>query len=343
MFNQNKINKMKKIITFLLIACYIFTGCEKEDPPAKFIEDPADKAGNLLVINNSGKRLVLYKGEVAQRKISSASSDYLVNLSNPTEGAVEMSLYDYEDVKDDINNPPLEKVFKKWKVPLSNSTEVSRQVTWHVGATNENSNSGTLKLKYYAYSGFDGYNVDIHLNGKTGAKIATLKPGDQDRQIGLDYGSYTLSYHYWSSDQNTADGVVNIGWMDSQMIDSEEVSFWVVLNAGRSETTIVVNHQGTDAGQVLYGKIKVKNNKNYPINIWADGKLIEEVCYLVDGNTDNLSVINAKDEYTYILPVITEDATIEEYTIKATNLAGEFIFEEDVVITADETLLWEVD
>ncbi len=334
---------MKKILTFMLFVACLFS-CKKDDPEAKFVEDPADKAGNLLIINNSGQRLVLYKGEVAERKISSASSDYLVKLANPSEAAVEMSLYLYDDVKGDMNNPPLDKVFKKWKVPLSKGTEVSRQVTWHVGATNDNSNSGTLKLKYYAYAGLEGYNVDVHLNGKTGAKIASLKPGDQDRQIGLDYGSYTLSYHYWSSDQNTADGVKDNGWMNSQTIDGEDVSFWVVLNAGRSESTTVINHMGTDAGQVLYGKIKVNNNKNYPVQIWINGKLIEEVCYLVDGNTDNLSVINMQDTYTYILPITTKDATTEEYTLKVSRLSNEEVQEATkITITADKTLIWEVE
>lgn len=251
-------------------------------------------------------------------------------------------MYDYEVVKDDINNPPVEKVFKKWKVPLSEGTSLSDQVTWHVGADNQETSSGTLKLKYYAYSGFEGYNVDIHLNNQTGAKIASMKPGDQDKQIGLDYGAYTLHYHYWTSDQNTASGMEDHGWMETQTIDDEEVAFWVVLNAGRPETSMIVYHKGSKTNNLLYGKIQVKNNLAYPVNIWANGRLIEEVCYLVGANTDALSVINAKDEYTYILPMSDEKADIATYTIKATNLSGELIREENVKVTADQTIRWEV-
>ncbi|TAJ11840.1 hypothetical protein DMA11_15385 [Marinilabiliaceae bacterium JC017] len=333
---------MNRILSVLILLAMAFAGCEKDDPPAKFVADPSDAAGNLLIINNSNKRLVLYKEEVPIRKISSSSSDFLINIPNAAEGAVELSLYDYELVKDDINNPPTENVFKKWKVPLSKGTALSDQVTWHVGATNQDSNSGTLKLKYYSYSGSNGYNVDVYLNSQTGARIASLKPGDQDKQIGLDYGAYTLHYHYWSSDQNTASGIEDHGWMDNQTIDDEEVSFWVVLNAGRSESSIVVNHKGTDAGLVYYGKLNVKNNTNNPVNIWANGNLIEEVCYLVGGNTDALSLISGKGEYTYILPITTEDANATTYSLKATTLDGKFIQESDVEIVADETASWNV-
>jgi len=334
---------MNRLLTCLFVLSLVFTGCEKDDPPAEFVADAADVAGNLLIINNSNKRLVLYKEEVPIRKLSSSSTDYLVNVPNATEAAIELSLYDYELVKDDINNPPVDKVFKKWKVPLSKGTALTDQVTWHVGADNQDSNSGTLKLKYYAYSGHEGYNVDIHLNSRTGAKIASMKPGDQDKQIGLDYGAYTLHYHYWASDQNTASGIEDKGWMENQTIDNEEVAFWVVLNAGRSETSIVVNQKGTDAGQVLYGKLQVKNNTNSPVNIWANGRLIEEVCYLVGGNTDALSVINAKDEYIYILPITTEDATSTTYSIKATTLSGTTLQEGDVEVVGDETTIWKVE
>lgn len=330
---------MKKLIAILSIALLVFVSCEKEDPKPEFKEDPSDNAGNLLIMNNSSLRLALYKDGVRLRYISHSSSDYLVNIPNPQEDAIELELYDYEDVKDDPNNPPIDKVFKKWKVPLSNSTETARQVTWHVGPKSEKSNSGTLKLKYYA--GTDFY-VDVHLNGQTGAKVATLKGGDQDKTVGLDYGAYTLAYHYWESDPNTADGVKYVGWTEDITIDDEQVKFWIILNDGAQEFTSVVTHMGTDAGQVAYGKLLVKNDKHEPIQIWANGKLIEEVCYLRDGNVDALSIINMSGSYSYILPMTPESAESTEYTVKATNLSGGFIVEENIAVYADSTVSWAV-
>jgi hypothetical protein len=332
---------MRKLL-FLFVVATLLGACEKEDPPAVFQADQSADAGNLLIINNSNKRLVLYKDEVPMKKISSSSTDFLVNVPTQDGVAVELSLYDWEDVVGDINNPPLDQVFKKWKISLANSTALSNQVTWHVSDKSEYSTMATIFFNYYA--GTD-YSADVFLNGQTGAKLMTLAPGQQYRKIGLDYGNHTLSYHYWLSDQNTADATQDIGWIEKQTINGEEGDIWLILNENRSEMTMVVPHYGsTISDQVKYGNLKIINDKSHPVQIYVGQKLIEGVCYLEDGSTKNLSTIAGQESYTFVMPITDEDAQSVELNLRAVHLTnGNAVKEEKVVVTADETLTWTVD
>jgi hypothetical protein len=335
---------MKKLLFLFAIAAFL-GACEKDDPPAEFQADPAADAGTLLIINNSKKRLVLYKDEVPQKKITSSSSDYLVNLPTTDGEAVELSLYDWEDVQGDINNPPLELVFKKWKVSLANSTAVSDQATWHVSASSQYSTMATILFNYYA--GTENH-VDVFLDGQTGAKLMTLKPGQQYRKIGLDYGNHTLAYHYWLSDQNTADASNEIGWIEKQSINGKEGNIWLVLNENRSEMTMVVPHYGSDISniKVKYGTLKVFNNTGDPVQIYANGDLIEYECYLEEGSPKNLSTIYAGDNYPFVMPVSDGEEEVDSvsYNIKALHLTnGNTLKSEEVYVKVGETLNWVVE
>ena len=332
---------MKKLLYLVAIAATMMA-CEKEDPPATFQADPSADAGNLLIVNNSEKRLVLYKDEVPQRKIPSTSTDYLVNLDTEDGKAVELALYDWELVEGDINNPPIGSAFKKWKVSLANSTAVSDQVTWHVSKSSEYSTMATIYFNYY--SGTE-YHADVFLDGQTGAKLMTLKPGQQYRKIGLDYGNHTLAYHYWHSDQNTADAVDESGnWIEKQTINGEKGDIWLVLNENRSEMTMVVPHFGTDVTDfVKYGNLKIENDKTHPIQVYIGQKLIESEVYLEEGNTKNLSTIAGMESYEYVMPITDEEVDSVEYNLRAVHLtSGNPVKEEKVTVHADSTVVWTV-
>lgn len=335
---------MKKLLFLFAIAAFL-GACEKEDPPAVFQADPSADAGNLLIINNSEKRLVLYKDEIPQKKIPSTSTDFLVNLDTEDGKAIELALYDWELVEGDINNPPLDGAFKKWKVALANSTAVSDQSTWHVSKSSEYSTMATIFFNYY--SGTENH-VDVFLDGKTGAKLMTLKPGQQYRKIGLDYGNHTLAYHYWHSDQNTADASNEVGWIEKQTINGNEGNIWLVLNENRNEMTMVVPHYGstiTDS-DVMYGNLRIENKTANPIQIYANGDLIEYECYLEEGSPKNLSTIMTEDEYTYVMPVSSGDEKVDSvsYNIRAQHLTnGTTLKSEEVYVKAGETLNWIVE
>ncbi|MGM0375638.1 MAG: hypothetical protein ACQEQ0_02580 [Bacteroidota bacterium] len=333
---------MKKIL--LLLAIVVLTGaCEKDDPPPKFDADKPADAGNLLIINNANRRLVLYKDEVPMKKIPSSSSDFLVNLQNSDGQAVELALYEWEDVEGDINNPPLDMVFKKWKVSLANSTAVSDQVTWHVSDKSEHSTMATIYFNYYA--GSTDYHADVFLNGRNGAKLMSLAPGQQYRKIGLDYGTHTLAYHYWHSDQNTADASEDIGWIEEQTINGDEGEIWLVLNENREEVTMVVPHFGNDlTDHVKYGNLKVVNDKTHPVQVYVGQQLIESVCYLEDGNVKNLSTIAGQEAYTFVMPITDEETDTVEYNLRAMHpTTGNAVKEEKVTVHAEETLTWTIE
>lgn len=340
---------MKKFLLLFAIAAFL-GACEKEDPPAEFQADPSADAGNLLVINNSNKRLVLYKDGLPLKKIPNSSSDYLVKVNTQEGEAEEFSLYDWENVRGDINNPDPSQVFKKWKVALSTSTTLSERVTWHVSPSTEHTSLATINFNYY---GGTPYSADVYLNGKNGAKLMSLSPGQQYRKIGLDYGNHTLAYHYWYSDPGNADGVEDIGWIEKHTINGEENDIWLVLNDNRSDITMIVPHNDAQVGeQFLYGNLEVENRTGEPVVVHANGQLIENMIYFPDGNAKNLSTIDHAGKQNYVIPIVPADQEPEvdeneeevpqsvSINLMAKNLSGETIKEETLVIAVDETVIW---
>ena len=90
---------MKRVVLFLSFTSLIFLGsCDwlEQDPAKDFVPDDPDPSGNLLIINNSTERLVLYKDEYMVKKIPASATDYLVYIPNPNESTIELDLYLWE-------------------------------------------------------------------------------------------------------------------------------------------------------------------------------------------------------------------------------------------------------
>ncbi|MBN1599644.1 MAG: hypothetical protein JW894_15220 [Bacteroidales bacterium] len=330
------------LLTF--VSLILASSCElfQDEPPRDFVPDEPDAAGNLLIINNSNERLVLYKDEYIVKRIPASATDYLVNIPNPNEGTVELVLYLWEDVKDDPNNPPLDKVFKKWLVPLANSTDVEDRATWHISGASQYTTVATINFSYYG--GTDEF-VDIYLNSRTGAKIMTMMPGQQYKKVGVDYGNYTLHYLYWFSDQNDAQGFEELGWIETEMINGSEEPIWLVLNESRKDVTVIVPHLGAlqNTG-TKYGNVRITNRMSYPVQIYAGDKLIEDVCYLEGGIARNLSTIDNDGTYTFILPIYEEEAIETDYILSAKHITNGTVVEtETITVVAEETVDWIVD
>ena len=337
---------MKRVLVYLSFLSMIFMGsCElfQEDPPKDFVPDSPDPSGNLLIINNSTQRLVLYKDEYIVKKIPASATDFLVYIPNPNESTIELDMYLWEDVMPDPNNPDPVKVFKKWLVPLSNSTNVEERATWHISGASQYTNVATLNLSYYG--GTDEF-VDVYLNSRTGAKIMSLMPGQQDKKVGIDYGNYTLHYLYWFSDQNNNEAFEELGWIESQIIDGEEYPVWLVLNENRKDITIIVPHLGAaQSSGMKYGNLTITNMTPEPVQIYAGDKLIEDVCFLENGLPENLSTIDRYGSYTFIMPVYGGEGVLDEdYILSAKHLTNATTIETAAVtVTADETVEWIVD
>ncbi len=335
---------MKRILFYLSFLSLIFmSSCElfEQDPPKDFVPSEPDQAGNLLIINNSNEHLVLYKDEYIVKKIPASATDYLINVPNPSEGTIQLDLYLWEDVKDDPNNPDPELVYKRWLVPLANSEAIEDRATWHISGASQYTNVATVNFRYYG--GTDEF-VDVYLDGRTGAKIASLKAG-QDRIVGVDYDNYTLHYLYWFSDQNTSESFEELGWIENELVNDEEKDIWLILNENRKDVTIIIPHLGAaQSSGTKYGSLRITNTSGDPVQIFAGDKLIESVCYLEDGSTENLSTIDRSGTYTFIMPIIEEEATEASYILSAKHLTnGSIIEETTITVVADETVDWLVD
>lgn len=344
MVNLN-LTDMKRILFYLtFLSLIIMSSCElfEIDPPKEYVPDAADASGNLLIINNSNERLVLYKDEFIVKKIPASATDYLVNIPNPTEGTVELALYRWEDVQDDPNNPDLTKVYKKWLVPLANSTQIEERATWHISGASQYINVATINFSYYG--GTDEF-VDVYLNSRTGAKIVSLMPGQQNKKVGVDYGNYTMHYLYWFSDQNDASAFDELGWIETEVINGEDKDIWLILNENRKDITMIVPHLGAiNSSSTKYANLKITNLSGDPVQIFAGDKLIESVCYLEDGSPQNLSTLDRNGDYTFIMPIYEEGVLETDYVLSAKHLTNGTTIETAIItVVAEETVNWVVD
>jgi len=336
---------MKRLLFYASFLTFIFaTSCEivDEKPSNDFTPDKSDESGNLLIINNSNQQLVLYKDQVLIKKIPASATDYLVNIPNENEGTVQLDLYLWENVSENLDNPTPSTVFKKWLVPLSNDNSAEHRATWHISGATQYTDVATLNLSYFG--GTDN-NVDVYLNSRTGGKIASLKPGDQYKKVGVDYGNYTLHYLYWYSDQNDANAFEEVDWIETQLVNGEEKDIWLILNNDRSDVTMVIPHYGsaTSSG-TKYAGVEITNHSNDPVRIYVDDELIESVCYLEDGNTKNLSTLAVNGVYTFFLPITEKDATEKTFRLSAQTLtSAQTIETADITVVADKVVTWEVD
>lgn len=339
-----KFKQMKRFIYFLTFASLILaTSCEVIEDADVFEPDQSDKAGNLLIINNSNEQLVLYKDQVVIKKIPASATDFLVNISNESEATVQLDLYLWTDVYDDVENPDPSLAYKRWLVPLSSSSDVESRATWHIDGLDQNTNVATLNLSYF---GGTDYFADVYFNNFTGAKITSLKPGDQYRKVGVNYGNYSLHYLYWYSNQDNADAFEEVGRTETQLFNGEEKKIWLILNENRNDVNMIIPEFGSAASnQTKYAGIKITNATGDPVQISLGDKLIEAVCYLEKGSPLNLSTIDVLGEYTYYIPITEEDILKKDVILSARDLSSGNLVEAPatITITADQTTEWVID
>ena len=295
----------------------IFNPDEPEDP----ITEQADTEGNIAIINNSGQKLVLYDAGIPVKIIPNMSEEFLVKIPNPNNVTKDLWLYKDSDVSSDYDNPVPESMFRRWNVKLSSDYEVEHRVSWVVYAESVERESGTL---IFSYNPGTENNVDIFLSSQTGARIATLMPGQTGTNVGIDYGIYELYYYYWYSDQNTPDGIIEQGW--TTPVDTPNLTF--ILNDAFPETYRLVPHFEV-IEEVTDGEILIQNNTESILVINANSNLIENIM-VYDGSTTMMSYLPGYSQYLYVLPAgnyhflaidATTDATVADTDINI--VAGE--------------------
>ena len=277
------------------------------------IYDDEDSDGNLLIKNYADQPLALYRGDRLIKRIPDNSEDYLIDIPNPNNNTVDLKIYNYDGVKNDFNAPNEQYLFKRWNIVLSSDNEEEHRVTWFIFSENIETESGLVTISYV---GGSENSVDILLNSRNGALIASLSPGQYIKKIGIDYGVYTIHYRYWYSDPSTSDGTVERGWIETEIVNQNEVSIYLVLNDARKNRYIQVpNWNGGQPSDKQYGNIRIENRTSVPIQIWVGNELIENVMYTNDV-VDNYSTISANESIVYTLKVdnyIFLAETIDDY------------------------------
>jgi len=291
---------MKFIRSASLAMVFAVLGCSTDDSPSgpgSVDSDGPDDQGNLVIRNLTGERLVLYKGSEERIKVvPDDETDFVVNVSNPNADRLDLRMYRLSDIADNLNAPGEAAAIKRWSVVLASDAEVEHRSTWAVLGNDAERDSGTLT---FSYVGGTENSVDVYLNARTGAKIASLRPGAEKRQVGVDYGIYTLHYNYWFSDQNTAGSSDDRGWTETEIVNQEEVAVYAVLNDNRGRQHLQVPHLGQELKP--WGTLRVVNSTATPVLLWVGPTLIEEIVY-TDGSTTNLSAVSANETIDFILP-----------------------------------------
>jgi hypothetical protein len=170
-------------------------------------------------------------------------------------------------------------------------------------------------------------------------------PGQQNKKVGVDYGNYTLHYLYWFSDQNDANAFDELGWIESEVINGDDKDIWLILNENRKDITMIVPHLGAiNSSSTKYANLRITNLSGDPVQIYANDKLIESVCYLEDGSPQNLSTLDRNGDYTFIMPIYEEGAMQDDFVLVAKHLTNGTTVETAIItVFAEETVNWIVD
>ncbi|MEE9438780.1 MAG: hypothetical protein V3V14_07240 [Saprospiraceae bacterium] len=281
----------------ILLLIILSNSCRDDEP--KLTPDNADDNGNLVIANHSGHVLALYRPSTDEilKIIPNSAEDFLVKVSNPNRIALDLR------IRRVINGEVEVADFKRWDIALSKDDENEHRARWFIRNENDEIYSGTLSFNYV---GGTDYQVDILLNSKNGAKIITLKPGDQyENQVGIDYANYTVHYRYWLSDPNNNQASQEIGWIEKEEINQNEVDIFVVLNDSHKNRTLQVPHYNSGSvigGTIIKGKLRAINKKSVPVQIWVGSDLIEDFA-TPNPQSQNISTIPANGFQEYEMPI----------------------------------------
>ncbi|MBN1599643.1 MAG: hypothetical protein JW894_15215 [Bacteroidales bacterium] len=280
--------------------------CEYGVDPQNNHECQPDLEGNLVINNQTGEELYLYKDFAYQSCIPADADNFILNIENQGLSVCLLQIWKADDVPDYLN-PDIDLVYRQWSVALSNTTLVAERANWLITGSDNYNGSGTLLLTYPSIDEYGLeviYQVDVFLDSKNGAKLASLQPGIVDKKVSVDYGVHYLYFYYWYSDPNSSSGeIIEIGW--------EELND-VVINGFHEEASIDIPVIYSTIGK--FGELTVKNENDFVVNVYANSNLIEDIV-IVDGSTQGLSVIPSNNESTFLIPV-------DKYSITVRDLSG---------------------
>ena len=175
-------------------------------------------AGNMMIINQLSEPILLYLADTVYKEIP-GSSEFLVNISNPSGTSKELKIWKKSDIVDFLD-PDASTIYRRWEVILPNNTSQDDRIVWIIKSGESGVFVGELTFDYPEVDETGVsiiYSVDVFINNKTGSKITALSPGTEGKKVGLEYGYYLMYYYFWYSDPNSTEGRVNIGWIESDV------------------------------------------------------------------------------------------------------------------------------
>jgi hypothetical protein len=298
---MNGIFLIKNILPIIL--SIIFTTCDNNDIPLIINDDYTyeDTAGNLVIVNSSNSELYIFNGINFIREIPLGSGEFLINIETDGNSATDLRIWKKQDV-DNLNNPSNDSLYKRWVVVLSNSLLEGDQVRWIIN-DNQVNTTGTVYFNY-PNSSNDSinniYSVDVHIQSMNGAKIASISPGTDGKQVGLGYDYYQLYFHYWFSNNTSDDGKTYVDWY--------EQDYPFVLNTAL-DTHVVNVPIIADINHIDKGSIYLENNLTEIVMLYLNGQAIEYVVVGMD-NSEGISYLNPSNGYTFDIPIGTYNLEI---------------------------------
>ena len=310
------------------------TGCNLlfPGPELPVVESPS---GNLVIANDSGQDLGLFVDGSFVTGVPADRPELVVEIQiSGTQEEKELRLYKAGDVED-LNEPDSTALYRSWNVVLTADSSLAKRRTWRIGGDSPESSSeaGTLTLRYG--SGSDDF-VRVYAGGLSGSRIATLSAQAGEAVVGLDYGTYELTYEY-VYDDGQGTGATVVGTIDRESVMSESVPIYVVLNSIRDNHTKQIPHFGAanDTLPAPYGTLSVTNTTATPVSIWVDGQLVEEIAYIGDGSRDNASTVASSATIDYVIAA-------GSHLVRATSITGTTLAELTVTVPEDGTHQWTV-
>ena len=86
-----------------------------------------DSAGNLVIRNLTGQRLVLFRGgEERLKVIPDDLTDYVVAIANPSGDVVDLRIFRLNDLED-VDSPTSDVLLKRWAIPLAQDFELEHR------------------------------------------------------------------------------------------------------------------------------------------------------------------------------------------------------------------------
>ena len=282
---------------------------------------------NLFINNELDDKLLLYSEDEFVKEIPEKTENYPIEIQTDGRFSKMLKLWKNVDVTD-RNEPDLNLVFRQWEVVLpETSSDESLSAVWYIEKDTINA-TGTIHFSY-PDTGLNNipnfYSLDIFLNNKVGSKFISLASGTVDKMIGIDYGSHTLIFNYWNSNQNSNTGREDVGCLQ---VNENGEDFRVILNYNFPNKIVEIPiFYFSSIGRK--GSITFHNNTEDDVQVFTNGDIIENiVCsdnptqaisYILKDSQD-IEFLIPEDEYSFGIYYVNENSPFEMKNLRIIEL-----------------------